>query len=90
MTKTIWKYELKQGTTEIIMPTGAEILTVQNQGEHPMLWVLVEPDNKPQTRRFTIFGTGWPMDDYSGDYVATFQQGSFVWHVFEDVTWIIQ
>ncbi len=85
--KAIWKYELKPTDDQNIeMPDGAEILTMQCQGETPCLWVLVDPTKRKKIRRFEIFGTGHTMDVLSvSTYVGTYQlkDGQLVFHVFE-------
>lgn len=66
------------------MPQCADILTAQMQGRQLCLWALVQPENKMETRTFSIFGTGHPIDDV-GRYIATFQieGGTLIFHVFE-------
>jgi len=42
--KTIWKFPLAvDGFQKIDMPKGAEVLTVQTQGERACLWVKLDP-----------------------------------------------
>jgi hypothetical protein len=90
MAKTIWKYPLVGGTTELKIPHEGAVLAVQTQDETPWMWVLVDPDAPLGTRRFRVFGTGQPIDladedEYLGwAYIGTFQSPPFVWHVFED------
>lgn len=68
MKKQIWKYPLTEpNTIALVMPKGAEILTVQMQGREPMLWALVataDTDAEPEkeVRKFEVFGTGQKMD----------------------------
>lgn len=85
--KTIYKYKL-QTTDEqqILMPKGAEILTVQLQDGEPQLWALVETNNQPTKRYIEIFGTGNPIIGIGPrKYIATYQLrgGALVFHVFE-------
>lgn len=82
MIKQIWKYKL---TSPIEMPLDAKILTIQMQGNEPHIWALVNPKNETETRKFVIIGTGHNFDDNTFKYVNTYQEGPFVWHVFEDV-----
>ena len=85
--KTIYKFKL-QTTDEqqILMPEGAEILTVQLQDGEPQLWALVDTD-QPKTKRYIeIFGTGNPITGIGPrKYIATYQLrgGALVFHVFE-------
>lgn len=84
---TIWKFPFPiHDRLALEMPTGARILAVQMQGTAPCLWALVDPDAKPQSRFFYIFGTGHPVPDKKiGAFVGTFQMagGALVWHLFE-------
>ena len=87
---TIWKYKLDQ-TGKIEMPTDAEILCIQVQRGEPHIWALVNPENKLETRKFKVYGTGHPCPEDPGIYVGTFQlndielgTGCMVLHVFED------
>lgn len=86
--KRIFKYALKMGITELNMPLGSEVLTVQTQNNKPMLWALVDDD--PMTRscraRIGLFATGsaLPVGIDGGDYIGTVQLdgGEFVLHAF--------
>lgn len=86
--ETIHKYPFTIAEEFILdMPIGAEILTVECQNEVPTMWAKVDPSGKVMGRRFRIFGTDWPIDTrLSLMHVKSFQQGRFVWHVFEDLS----
>lgn len=85
--KTIWKFPLSITSLQRVeMPEGAEILTVQLQYERPCLWALVDPEQNTIQRYFEIHGTGNPIHvdmSVEREYIGTFQQREFVWHVFE-------
>lgn len=81
--KEIWKFPIEMGANKIEMPNGAVVLTVQLQNDIPCLWAIVNPEEASNTRVFHIHGTGHPLEVAPRDYVGTFQQGPFVWHVFE-------
>lgn len=86
--KSIWKFNLPSLPGESIeMPEGAEILTVQTQGDSPMIWAMVDPQMKKENRFFVIIGTGHtiPDDGIKRNYIGTYQQmgGALVWHLFE-------
>ena len=56
------KYHLKVTDGQnILMPIGAEILTVQMEDETPCLWALVNPKAETENRFIEIFGTGNPI-----------------------------
>jgi hypothetical protein len=82
--KTVWKYELSP-ETEVELPEGAKVLTVQTQDGKPFLWAEVDPDRPTVGRSFVAYGTGHPMPDNPGTYVGTFRlpDFGFVFHVYE-------
>ena len=83
--KTIFKYVLAMGDLQHIpMPKGAEVLAVQTQDDLPCLWALCDKHAPYVSRTVKIVGTGWTEADIQRDqYIGTFQQGPFVWHVFD-------
>ena len=83
MAKQIWKYSLEN---VIEMPKGAEILTVDIQNGqmfNAQMWVKVNTENEMEKRMFEVIGTGQNFDDTNRKYIGTYQDGPFVWHVFE-------
>jgi phosphoribosylcarboxyaminoimidazole (NCAIR) mutase len=83
MAKQIWKYSLEN---VIEMPKGAEILTIDIQNGqmfNAQMWVKVNTENEMEKRMFEVIGTGQNFDDTNKKYVGTYQDGPFVWHVFE-------
>jgi hypothetical protein len=83
---TIWKYSITHDAALLKMPKGAEILTVQLQGDTPTLWALVDTEAEPFERAIEVCGTGWPLDSgVNRKYIGTFQISGFglVFHVFE-------
>lgn len=84
--KTIHKYPLTIGRIESLdLPERAEVLDVQMQNGRPMMWALVETGNATELRHFAIFGTGHSLNGPPLRYIATVQEGPFVWHAFEMV-----
>lgn len=83
----IWKFPLIPSRTanEIEMPRGSEILCAGQQGDTPMIWAIVDPEEPKEIRRLHIVGTGHTFEDEDKMYVGTAFCGPFVWHVFEDV-----
>ncbi len=92
----ILKWDLQIAELQTIeMPSGAEILTVQMQNSVPRIWALCEESESinprriarridiVMPRRIAIYGTGHPINENPGIYIATFQAGEFVFHVFE-------
>ena len=93
MTKVIWKYPIPLVERfNLEMPRDAQILTVQIQNDQPTLWVMADLDRAEDSKRvpeardirmFGIAGTGRPFEDEGWAYVATWQYGGYVWHLFE-------
>jgi hypothetical protein len=82
--KSIWKWNLLVTDLQVIdVPVGTKFLTAQNQGGHLTLWGTVNQTNDLEPRTIAIYGTGNPVPDDPGTYIATVQQGPFVWHAFE-------
>jgi hypothetical protein len=82
---TIWKYPVPLADSFVLnMPKDATPLHVDVQRGAPCLWALVDTSAPNEERTFRLVGTGGdvPRDTC---YVGTFQQGPFVWHVFEEV-----
>ncbi len=68
--------------TAIDMPIGAEILLVECQNQQPCIWAKVDNKAKTEKRMFVITGTGHEVPGHC-KHVASFQQGMFVWHLWE-------
>ncbi len=86
MAKRIYKYPLQLGETILKLPFGAQVLTAQDQGGTITIWALVNTEDiQPETRKFTVVGTGHTLPDSAdvSNWIATLQQGQYVWHVFE-------
>lgn len=82
----IWKWEIEVTDTQIIsMPAGAKLLDVQMQGKACCVWALCDEKAECEPRKLAIYGTGNPIPDEPGEYIATFQMagGALVFHVFE-------
>ena len=85
MIKQIWKFKVEN---VIEMPKGAEILFVQIQNRqmfNACIWAKVNPENELEKRKFVVIGTGHSFDDTNMNYIGTYQDGPFVWHLFEIV-----
>lgn len=86
--RTIHRYEIRHGETELLLPQNADVLCVQMKDDTPCVWALVDDQKPTQTRRYFVVGTGHKVPDELGvnDYVGTFQCdsmiGKLVWHVF--------
>lgn len=91
MSKKIFKYALENtDRQQIVMPLGAEILSVQTQNDEPMIWAMVDPEAVKEERYFEIYGTGATIGDDMGvdrKFIGTYQitKGAYnlVFHLFE-------
>lgn len=83
--KRIYKYKLNTREGRLTpLPTGAAILTIAMQHNMLCLWAIVDMSVTTETRRdIRVIGTGWDIDDPVGTYLATVQDGGYVWHIFE-------
>lgn len=83
--KSIYKYPFDLGERfSLQLPKDAIVLSVQMQGHQPCMWIMVDTANPPTERHFHIFGTGWAIPESGLAYCATFQEGAYVWHLFEE------
>lgn len=85
--RQVWKYPYDFTVGEafaVFMPSGAQILHADMQGNIPTIWALVDPEAIKEPRSFRICGTGHPLPSNRPLlHVGTMQSGAFVWHIFE-------
>ena len=87
--KKVFKYDVSIDDYQTIeMPKDSEILKAGVQNGKMVLWVLVDPEDDKEQRRFRLTGTGHKItDDEAGKlhYIGTFllYGGSLVFHLFE-------
>ena len=90
---TIWRFPIdmreaadNDGRIEVEAPIGARILhvDVQQRAPHePCMWVQLDPERKPVLEHtFEIVGTGHTVPE-RGEYVGSWQQDGYVWHLYE-------
>lgn len=86
--KAVWKFPLNtdRGTAlDIKMPRNAKPLCVQMQKGVATIWCEIEVGEEFVTRSFEVVGTGWEFSaDAALEYVGTWQDGPFVWHLYEN------
>lgn len=90
--RRMYKYSLRpsdrSGICIITLPINSRIRHVGTQNGNHYLWAEVEPDARVITKTFRVFATGEDIPhDYSSVWAwhATWQDGPFVWHLFEKV-----
>lgn len=88
----VGKYTLEvTDEQELMLPFGAEILSVQFQKDHNQrdklrLWALIDDTSTHfQHRKIRIVGTGNPIDEHPGKFIGTVQEagGQLIWHIFD-------
>jgi len=84
----IYKYAVPVRSDEIsiVMPRGAQILSMQKQRDGLYLWALVDTEVVQCLRKLRLCGTGYEVAAFGpplGPHIATTQQGDFVWHFFD-------
>lgn len=81
----IFKFLLQLTDRQIISaPYHAKFLTAQMQREHLCLWAECNPQDLHELRHIAIYGTGNPIPDNPGTYIATVQVNhQLVFHVYE-------
>jgi hypothetical protein len=85
--KTIWKYELEIKDRQLIyLPLRAQILSVTEQYDKPVLYALVDDEETYEKVHHVIMhGTGHAAEDVDDAiFLGTlkFQAGQFMLHVF--------
>lgn len=77
----IWKYELpkERGSFYLRIPVGWQRLDVQIQDGKPVMWCAVDEEADIKIFKFEVLFTG---DDFLPGYMATFQIGPIVYHLF--------
>lgn len=82
--KTVYKYNLNYGVTQLALPEDATPLHVAVQGRETPLWVLLDPKAPTVPRSFGICPTGGEVPD-NALHISTFliEGGRFVFHAFE-------
>lgn len=88
MERSIYKYQIRHEDEQVVMlPKGAEILSVQIQSGVLVLWAIVFTKNETEPRVIEIYGTGssFPtIGQFERKYISTVQDNlGLVWHVFE-------
>lgn len=81
--RTIHKYQLPRPGSVQVIPTGGgpRPLTAQMQGDTAQIWIEVTPNGFSDVG-VTVIGTGHEVPPIPWRYLATYQDGPFVWHVY--------
>lgn len=82
--KTVLKYTIMPSCSFEI-PKGAKFMTVQAQAGMSVMWMLVDPSQPNEERKFRAHQTGCALPDDPGTYLGTVQLGDVVAHIFEEM-----
>ncbi len=86
MTRRLLKYELPVFTGPLELPIGSIIRHAGHHKDVAHLWVETSSIFEgTETRTFTIYATGEQIHDARQVWRATWQDGPYVWHLFETV-----
>lgn len=67
------------------MPKDAKLLSVQMQGNTPILWAVCDNEVTHQDRDIVMYMTGEEMEKGALEYIGTVENKGFVMHFFEKV-----
>jgi hypothetical protein len=84
--RSIFKYRVPLTDRAVVMmPRGAQVLSVQEQAGELTAWALVNSEQAREPVVFRVCGTGGPAEDVgAGYFISTVQMGGFVWHIFRE------
>lgn len=82
MSRVVWKFPIYP-KTELELPMDWEVVEVALQGEHPCVWVLLDPKLPKHRETFVAVGTGHDVPD-NADHIGSWQMegGALVFHLF--------
>lgn len=82
--KKIFKYRVTPGFYTV-MPVGAEVLSVGQQGADVMAWALIDDEVTGTVgRKIAAYGTGHPVLEEAGKFICTVQMtNGLVFHFFD-------
>lgn len=85
--KTVHKFVRNPWSEDVLMPLGAEILSVGFQQDNFCMWAMVDTDAVVLPRKFKVFGTGHEIPVELTDqmkFVGTgHMDNGLVFHAFE-------
>lgn len=85
--KTIYKYPVDiYPRSEIELPESACVLSVDlDPTGLPCLWCSLDTyDKRKKTVHIFVIGTGHAIPPEAINYINTFRQGPFIWHIYSD------
>ena len=84
MDKRIWKYILELSNEQTLsLPANAKPLKILVLDGIPYLYALVDLRNEEENILIQTFGTDNIIPNDGVEYIDTYANGDFVWHVFK-------
>lgn len=83
MTNLVWKFPIIGASGFVDTRADAEPLYVALQGNHPMIWMRVNPTAPKVHRAYRVVGTGEAIGS-EWVHAGTWQElgGALIWHLF--------
>lgn len=83
--KTIYKYQLQFLDRQVVeVPLSGTVKLLWDE-RGIFLWCMAETEAPTSCIVITICGTGQLLPDDCGDWIGTFREAGYVWHVFARV-----
>jgi hypothetical protein len=82
----IYKYNITNvnGNDYYTLPGPKRVLSAGTDPQgRPCFWAEVDPDGQEDNVLVGVYGTGIPLPPGEWRYVNTFNDGPFMWHVYE-------
>jgi len=84
MSRTIYKFELKDELCTIELPKGAKVILAGEKEGQTLVWFEVNRTNENERRVFKVFGTGWPIPMFFKHVYSWISVDRYhVWHLYE-------
>ena len=84
--RRVYKYDIEVGFPMNIFLSRAKVVLFARQGKTLNIWVENEvyddPDIKRDNVKFTIYGTGFDIDNPEAEHCASLIDGDYVWHLY--------
>jgi hypothetical protein len=87
VSRTIYKYkfEIKDDYFDLMLPQGAEIISLGIQRLTPVMWAIIDDEAPQEMVRFRVAGTGHDLteDCTKETYIGRIEQMGLQWHIFK-------
>lgn len=84
--RRVYKYHIGiHPNTTLELPLGAKFLKADVQSHEFFLWFEVNLNPITESRTFSVHGTGQDINSPHENWLGTFADGPYVWHVYEEI-----